>query len=348
MDRRGEIVRRFLQAPLNQSRFREFFELCHASTIGLLKYYRSRGYPVPIERADLDNALSDLAFTLLGEFLASGPDQPYELIFDYYTRHGVGDFESTPAGDLYDHFRVLLSGYIKKQLFWRRKTENPQAEILKRRIKDILQPPAFERSRGNPGEHVMVSRGQREGTPRKNAPAIPFAALVTLVHETFLESNTRTAWCRAVFTALEGDTTYGDAVPLNELLLAMVQVNAGALEELVPQPTQPVSPEFGPAWQTVDRVVGETVMWARREAVPVFVKRGRLGAEDAEAYLDAVGLYLRDLGYCGDTDPIPQYFREVMPRGSQDRYIKHYKYTFEAVISSSADHFRERLAKEMT
>jgi len=348
LDGRGEIIRAFLQAPLSQSRFRSFFDLCHATTIGLLNYYKSRGYPVPVERADTQAALSDTAYSLLGEFFQATPDERFPLIFDYFARHGMDDFEAAPAEDLYDHFRILLSGYIKKQMFRQRRTEHPQAEILKRRIKDILQPPEYLRFRHNPSNHVMVALVDRAADLREEAAPLPYPVMADMVQQAYYDAHTRTAWCSAVFGRLDLDRGHRNFLPLNDVLLAMVQVNATVLEEVVAGPAKSIPPELGAALQAVDMVVCTTVAWTRESVVPRYVQRGRLTAAESEAYLRAVELYLLDLGYSGGTDPVPLYFREVMPKEAHAEYIKSYKYTFEAVMTSSTERFRELLARKIT
>jgi len=348
MQQRGESIRAFLQAPVSPRRFRTFFDLCCATTIGLLNYYRSRGYPVPIERADVQAALSDLACTLLGEFFQTTSDEPFPLIFDYFSRHGVEDLEAVSAEDLYDHFRVLLAGFVKQQLFRRRKSENPQAEILKRRIKDILQPPDYLRFRPNPSSQMMVARADRSAGLRQEAAPLPYAVLRDLVQQAYYDTHTRTAWCLAVFARLDSECGHRNYLPLNDLLLAMVQVNATELEEVVPGPSEPLPPELGAAYQAVGRVINATVTWSRDHVVPQFVQRGRLAAVDTEAYMKAVELYLLDLAYSGGTDLLPRYFREVMPVESHAQYLKTHKYAFEAVIRGSTERFRELLAQEIT
>lgn len=348
MQERGECVRAFLLAPLSRRGFGAFFELCCATTVGVLKYYRSRGYPVPIERADAPGAYHDLACEILGEFFARRTDEPCGLVFDYFARHGVTDFETLPADELYIHFRVLLSGFVKKHLFHRRKTENPQAEILKRRVKDILGPPAFVRFRGNPSGHLMVARADREGRLRSHAPPLPQELVLDIAAQTFRESHTRTAWCRAVFERIDEELEYRNCVRLGDLLLAMVEVNAAALEEVVPQASATLSPELDAVQRTIECGVRETVAWASLEIIAPFVVRGRLQPDDRQAYLRAVEMYLLDLAFSGGTDPIPRYFREVMPAARHASYLADHKYTFEAVISRSVEHFRELLAGQVT
>lgn len=344
----GETIRRFLQNPLDRSCFRSFFDLCHSMTVGLLKYYRSRGIAVPIEQADHDKALSDLAITMLGEFMQSHPQRPFELIFDYFDRHEMSCVDDVPVEQILDQFRILLSGFVKKRLFRWRKTENPQAEILKRRIKDILQPPEYERYTDENGNRWMVALATGKSNSHGDGPIIPFDQLLILVQEAYLHSHTRTAWCHAVFAALERESAYRHALILSDLLLAMVEVNARELEEVAPCPSRPLSPEIGAVLQSVDRIIDATLIRMRQSPIASFYASGRITETEGEGLIAATRLYLMDLGYGGSTDSLPQYFRETMPVDEHERYIKRYKYVFESIVAAAVADFREQLARKMT
>lgn len=348
MSRPGEIVRAFLLDPRSRRNFDPFFSLCHSTAIGFLRYCHSRGYQLPLHRADRDAAFSDLAVSLLAELFRSEPERPFAPIFDYFDRHNLADYQATDESELYRHFKVLICGFVKRQLFRLRKVENSQAEILKRRVKDILRSSEYVRLETDYEEPVKVARGESAQNLRENSPPLPVDRLREIVEKAYIDSLNRLEWCENIFRALDAEKDYQNAVGLNELLAIMVSVNAEALQELLPRPDEPSTPETEAMRSFLDDMIEQTVDWAEKNVIGDFAGKDRIKAAQARAYRRALENYLLDLCHCGETDSIPQYFREVMPPADRDCYLSRHKYMFERVISESVSYFTSRLKEQTT
>lgn len=344
----GEIVRGFLLDPRSRSSFDTFFSLCHSTAMGFLRYCHSRGYSLPLHRADREAAYSDLAVTLIGELFRSEPGRAFAPIFDYFERHHLTNFQSVSGAELYRHFKTLICGFVKRQLFRLRKVENSQAEILKRRIKDILRSREYIKIETDYDEPVKVASAKSAQNLRENAPPVPSERLREVVEQAYVESLSRSEWCENIFKVLDAEDDYENAVGLNELLALMVSVNAEALQELLPRPNEPVSPETQAMRNFLDGLIQRTVGWAEKNVIGDFALQGRIEISHARAYGRALENYLLDLCHSGETDSMPQYFREVMPPDEHNCYAKQHKYMFERVISESVKYFTGRLKEQTT
>jgi hypothetical protein len=343
----GEIIRRFLESPLDRRRFDAFFQLCYSCTLGFLRYYRSRGYPLPVERANPDLAVSDLALTLLGELFQSENGRPFFPVFEYFERHGMADHDAVSETMLCQHFKILLGGYLKKRLFQLRKSDQHQSETLKRRIKDILQLPDYVRFDDDSTGQISVAMAVHRNNLRSDKQPIQWKTLQETVNRAYTASSSRVNWCHNIFSDLNNNESVQNYLRMNLLLESMVTINEGALQEFCPKPAAPLPPDLGGIKCTVREAVDEAVAWAKKEVLVEFVASGRVSSDDAKLYLLAVERYLLDLGNCGEADRLPVYFREVMPEGRHSEYLDRHRYPFKTVISRSADYFRSRLAEEI-
>lgn len=290
-------------------------------------------------------ALSDLALTLLGELFRSEPDKPFFPIFDYFQRHGLADYAAATESTLYQHFRILIGGYLKKRLFHLRKSEQRQAEILKRRVKDILQPPDYVRLDDQSSLRKSIAKRKYMKDLRPDREPISREVLAETVRRAYVESSNRVNWCDRIFSEINDMKSVQNFLNINHLLESIVKVNGEALEEMCPQPA---SPDLRGIRGAVEEAVRNTVDWARENVLTAFVASGKISPVEANMYLRAVEQYLLDLGNCGETDKLPVYFREAMPDSEQGEYRERHKYPFRTVISKSADYFRSRLAEGMT
>ncbi|UCD64248.1 MAG: hypothetical protein JSW34_02085 [Candidatus Zixiibacteriota bacterium] len=348
MSRPGEIVRAFLHDPCRRGNFNPFFALAHSTAVGFLRYYHGRGYQLPLHQADQEAAYSDLAVTLLGDLFRSQSRKPFAPVVDYFERHSLEEGRSVSDAELFRHFKTLICGYVKKQLFRLRKTENSQAENLKRRMKDILRPPTFIRIESGYNEPSRVALAKWRDNLRADAPPVSFDRLRQIVQRAYVQSLSRTEWCQKIFELLNAEDDTRNFVYLNDLLTIMVSTNAEALQEMLPPLYRPASPETESMRRSVDCLVDQTVGWAEQNVIAEFILKGRLAACEGRAYCRALENYLLDLSYCGDTDSIPQYFREVTPADQHGSYLARHKYTFETVISASVKYFREKLKEKST
>jgi hypothetical protein len=93
---------------------------------------------------------------------------------------------------------------------------------------------------------------------------------------------------------------------------------------------------------TIENAVAPSACSLRKWLLNGFVLKERLDAEKAERFIEASSIYLQDCAYTG-ADPIPDYFRHVMPECEHIHYLSKYKYIFEATIDRAKEEFRENI-----
>jgi hypothetical protein len=200
-----EVLKRFLEEPRSGERFDAFFELCYRHVLGFLRYFRARGFLLPIEQKSDGDRFSDLAFDILGPFLKSPGNRPYVLVFDFFRRQGITDFNCADSVKLYDLFRSLLFGFTRQELIRIKGTEDPQLKYLKRRFKDVLKGGEYTSfSTGNdPTEYIRLANAETD--KHENRPMIPYDRLTALAENAYHQSKGRKEWCRNIFDALNAE-----------------------------------------------------------------------------------------------------------------------------------------------
>jgi len=318
------------------------YRVCLSQTIAYLRTLQASGRILPVEKSKRENPLADLACDLLGGLLQSRDDAPYFIVFDYFKRHGVVDFESADPEEIYWRFSVLMRGYIKKELSRMPGDRDPQTDLLKRRFKDILRGPEYGDFIAPDGKSRCVHLADNRDNLRPDNPPISVDELERLVAEAFADSNNRREWCRKCFQMLNRMTEYQNFVRLSDLLTEVIKVNSEHLELYC-------GPGFHPSAE--DAVTEDMLAQAREQAIVYiknhslrrFLRQGRLTDNEAEKLIVAVEHYLTDMAQNGNPDPIPEYFRLVMPKSQHRFYLKRYKYFFETVINEALEEFRRFL-----
>jgi len=353
----GRIVRAFLISPLNRKTFDSFFKTCYSHTLGYLRYLKAKGFQLPLEHRSDGDPFGDLAIDLLGTFLRSTKDKPFPIVFDYFKKVGISDPDQADPDDIYHHFTLLLRGHIRQQLSRLKAQQDPQIDHLKRRFKEILIAPRFGSMQGSSGEECLFliqhSRNLRGGNRSQARPStsklpIPYDELLQIVERAYLKSTSRTAWCLNIFELLNETTEYQNLVKKHELLAAIVSVNAKYIDADGLQPTGLPTAENALLMRDIEEAIAQTLVWLGETVLSGFVRKGRINGDEAERFRAASERYLSDLAHTGETDPIPQYFREVMPESEHDRYLSEYKYIFETTINDAVEDFKERLKKKTT
>jgi len=344
----AEIIRAFLISPLRRSCFDRFFRLCCTETTAHLRRLCAAGWQLPEDQVQHENSLTDLACDLLGPFLASEKDRPFYTVFDYYQHHGITDFACVDADDLERHFRILLRGFIGKELTVIRGLYNPQVKNLKRRIRETLNDSDYT-SKVWPGEkHESVIATRHQQALRDNLPPLPRYQLIALVRQAFRLSYSRTRWCAAIFELLNDKVEVRNALSLGELVSVMVAVNAefvdaaGHFVGRLPDPTE----EYLRKRITV--AIEESLDWLGTSVITRFISKGRLATSDGPLVLQACRRYLSDLGLTGLTDSVPAYFMALKPKLTQATYIRQYKYVLDTAVSRGLDELRRRLREDST
>jgi len=306
---------------------------------GYLLYLQQKGHRLPLDSYSRESAVDDLALDVLGSLFQSKPVRPFHVIFDYYRSFDLEEFDGEDEQKLWDLFEKLLRGHIHQELSRLKKNYGSQAEILKRRFKDILKDEAYAGVMHGYTEFVHL----KSTAPDFALPIIPFEKLSIIVEDAFTRSSNRAGWCRFVFELLGGEAKYCSAIPRSDFLRAVVSVNAAFLEIPEFAPRSLPGARDGAIRNAVSEIQRQSLAYVAEDVIAPFVKKNRIKARDAERYLAACERYLEDFGHDGDTDAIPGYFREVMPQEYCDRYLDDFKYIFETVLQRAREDFSARL-----
>jgi hypothetical protein len=345
----NEIIRSFLDHPLDRTRFGAFFELIYRDTLGTLTYLKRKGYRFPDPTGSAPNRLNDLAIDILGAFLAgSTVGQPYPIVLDYFRRAHEQTRSAEQKSDLHPLLLGLLRGFIRQELSRLLKQDDPQIDNLKRRFKDLLNATEFATISFDGSSSELVFLSQHRAALRPDRPLIPYGELELIARETFAESHTRADWCRAIFDRINAATDFQNLVRKHELLRAVIIVNMEFLEIDAWQPSGLPRPRQALLRKIADQALDETLAWTKESIIAEFLAKKRISSEEADLLYLAAEKYLTDYAFDGQTDAVPAYYREVMPEAYHARYLKDYKYVFETIVSKSVENFVERLKNDST
>jgi hypothetical protein len=338
----------FLKEPLNKKYFNLFFHDCFCQTIGYLRYLKAKGFALPLNNVGNGNPFHDLAIELLGNFLQSRKDAPFYLIFAYFEKNQELAFTAENTDRLYEHFLILLRKHIRQGLTRLRKQENPQLDNLKRRFKDILSADNYACKGFDNSSANYIYQKKSENNLRLSGEPISYEHLTRISEESYLHSKSRSEWCANIFDMIDSLEEYQNFVKFHELLSAVITVNAKYVEIDGFNPSPVASPDYGLLKEAVEQAKSDSLQWARSNLIEKFIEKGRISPEDGRRFLCAVEKFLDDFGYDGSTDPIPDYYREVMPAEKYCNYLREHKYIFETIISNTLDFFKEKLKTNPT
>ena len=343
----AEILRAFLNRPLHKRNFDRFFRLCCSEVVIYLRILRASGWRLPEDQVQQENTLHDIAYDILGAFLANRPNLPFFVIFDYLKRHRLSP-EEMPSDEFVKHFRFLIRGFTRKELTLLRGLMDPQIRNLKRRLNDILAGDEYASALCFDDREESDYLLRNAKNLRSDCSVIPRDALDQIVRDVYQVSRSRSEWCTGIFQLLNEQTEFRNAIPRSLLISVCVAVNAemvdasGLITGHIPTPTEEH------LRQATRRAVSETLDWLLSSVITPFVARGRLSAEDAPYVLTACCTYLQDLIQDGDADKIPQYFISLKPGLSQSDYLIQYKYVMDTVTNRALSELRRRLRKNPT
>lgn len=303
---------------------------------------------MPTERQSDSHALADLAMDMLGTFLQSSNEQPYWVVFDYFNRIEIDDIVNTDDDELYHQFRILLQGYVRKELSRLRGGTDPQIHNLKRRFKDVLKEPEYIVSRidGNCIDLVYLRKHQHN--LRDTLPPLSYESLTTIVEKAYLNSTNRKQWCQGVFELVDSHEVCQNLVKKHELLSAAVAVNLRYCDLDGIRPTKLTSPDHGLIVRAINEARSETLDWMRESVLNKYVRKSQITQDEANRFRVAFEQFSTDLAHVGEVDLLPVYFREVMPDDKHDQYLEDYKYVFETAMDSAKEDFLSRLKKKST
>lgn len=334
----------FLRAPLDRRCFNAFFDECLRQTIHCLNSLRARGYRLPVVGETNVASLRDLAYGILGSLMRTERgEKPYHVVIDYFNSKGITDPRDTPADRLGNLMTALLWSFTRQELFRISGQEDPQKANLKRRLGDVLDGPTYttETTPGIQTEYVYQTANR--DNLRVGCPMLSYDGLQRLAESAYLESCNLSQCCAAIFADLNGMSEVQNRLRRHELVSAVVSVVLRYLDTDGFQTPAQSTPEGDFDAGTMNQARESTIVWLAETVIREFVEKGRITKGIGDRFALAADQYLIDLSTHGNTDPIPQYFREVIPECEHGKYLETYKYVFETVMSRAVEEFRRRL-----
>jgi hypothetical protein len=341
----AEILKDFLTSPHNAGRQRAFVEMCVRLTIGYLRHFKAKGWSLPINQQTGGNPCRDLAMDIAGSLLASRKGSPYIKVFDFFRLRGLTDFGCADASELYDAFKSLLYKFTRQERSNLLDEEDPQKALLKRAFRDVLKADEFLTWNPPGASSECVSAAEFAEDKRHGCPPISPEHLLWLVEKTYLTSRNRREWCRAIFDRLSYLEPVQNFIERYRLMQAVIIVNTKYLDLEGIVPSSLPSAEHALALSAIERARAETLDWAQKAVLDRFITKGRLSGDHAGRLLLACQRFLVDYAHSSDIDPLPVYFREVMPESEHLRYLKHFKHVFETLIHRAREFFEIRARK---
>ena len=332
----------FLNKPLNRQYFDAFFKLCYQKTISRLGCLKQKGHRIPSEPDAINNALSKLTMDILGSFLRSDTNKPYVVIFNHFNKLKITDYSQTDSEEIFNQFKLLLSGYTHQELSRIKKETDPQLDHLKRRIKDIIKQPEFAtfNEESYHIEYVCLAGDKTENL--NNHPLIPYDELLNLVEEAYYISKNRNEWCRNVFKILDKTPEVQNRLKKHELISAMININIKYVEADGLRPSRLPDADYQLYKNDIEDAKKQSLLWLESEILQRFIQKGNITKEESQRFILAADIYLTDMIYSG-VDLLPVYFREVMPESKHSRYLKDYKYIFETSLYKTEEKFKNRI-----
>ncbi|MEW5995899.1 MAG: hypothetical protein AB1744_16100, partial [Candidatus Zixiibacteriota bacterium] len=202
--------------------------------------------------------------------------------------------------------------------------------------------------RTNPAHEEYICLARTRNNLRENLPPASYDDLLAIAEQAYLKSTSRSEWCRRILELIDEKSDVQNCVRKSELLSAVMAVNSkyADLDGLFPQ--RGWTPEDTLLLKRAEQAINQTLGWLEQTVLADFIPKGRLTPEEAKRFIQAARCYLNDMVHCGQTDLIPQYFRENLPPGTHARYLRDYKYLFETAINKAVAEFRRRLGPEST
>ena len=337
-------IKKFLLAPLSRRNFNRFYEICYQEILGYLYYRKTIGYKITESFADGLRSYQDLALQILHDFLHTKKGPTGTIILDYFKRHAL-DLSTLNDDEIYQHFSILLRGFVKRALSRVWAKNDPQIGKLRRRIRDVLNTPDFVVKETTENSSPIVYLRENNAFLRKDKPSIPDELLRAIVEKAFNQTTKRNEWCRRVFELLKELPEYANFIEKYRLIETMLAVNREFLsvDNLLVSPVKSTGIEL--LKHEIAKEREETVKWVQENVIGKYLLNKRIDSREAQDIRAALELYLLDFSTHGETDKIPQYFFHIRADVAQKTYLEKYKYVFETVIGKALDDFKARLKK---
>lgn len=339
----GQTIANFLMRPADRIRFGAFYQVCWIHTCGVLRHLQRVGWSLPLDQFASDHPINDLAIDILGSFLRTAKGRKYGVVLDFFDTRPCETDTEPDTRTRYDQFCSLIVGFVKQEVRRLRPQVDPQRENLKRRFKDILTGPDYAVPPIDGSACDLVCSVAALSCPRSDRPLISYENLREMALTTYQVNLSRSQWCRAIFTALQESIGVANHVRRSDLLRAVVAANMAQVDTFcaVTEPASRVDPTLFEG--DIHSAREQALQSLRTDLLPRFVRQGRLSSEESTLLARGAELYLIDLAYSPGVDKLPDYFREVMPADTHDRYLKDYKYVFETTVQHAERKFKEIL-----
>lgn len=345
---RAAVIRQFLISPRNRKCFCHFFDVCVAETSRYLRRLKASGWRLPGDQFQAESALADMVEDALAELFASRKNRPYYHILDYFSRHGISDFKNVADDELVRRFNILLHGFVRRWVTSTKDEVDPQIANLKRRIAETVRSPGYHILRLPGDTGATVCAAECESRLRTDCPSIPCDKLYHLVLGAFNDTMNRSDWCTRIFALLDVETDFRNAIPLVELVSAMIAINAeyvDALEYVQERPTGPLG-EY--RLRKIRAAVVQACRWMKQTGVAVYLRKERVSPDEAAAIFRSCRDWLVDLCLSGEADSIPSYFFNYRPEVSQQEYQDRYKNAMDSITHKALEEVRRILREDST
>ncbi len=238
---------------------------------------------------------------------------------------------------------ILLRSFVRQELFRLCRQYDPQKANLKRGLTQVFEELEYGHTSAANSNSEYIFLARNSSSLRLDRPMIARDRLRQLVEDAFLQSTSRRQWCLRIFDLLNELQEVQNRLRNHELLSAAVAVNLQFMEFDCMRPSKLPNPEDDFDAETLNEARRKAVECIRETVIRDFVTKGRITEEVGARFAVAADKYLTDLSAHGNSDPIPDYFREVMPKEEHAQYLEKYKYVFETVINRAVEEFRSRL-----
>ncbi len=333
----ASIIRRFIINPRDRDAFNDCLKLTNSLAINYLRHLRCRLQRIQNQYSNPDTIISDISMDVLGEFFQSRPGKPFFIIFDYFKRHGITNFDEIPDGDLIDHFRNLFFGFCRRKIGHLKAESDPQVANLKRRFHEIINEPQYSiiKLPGANDDYVCLEKN-REQIP-SDGRIIELTQLLDIVREAFAKSKTRTQLVLKIFELLDDYTEYARCIRKTDLIIALIEVNCSFVDDTYSDIADKYGFEISRVRELGGKYLLELMNKLKAKYIDRYIEKGKLGKKEADWILKAVSEYLEDFLGSGDTESIPSYFREHFPEEYHGRYATDYKYIFDTIFRMGKD-----------
>lgn len=343
----ASVVRAFLIDPKERRAFEAFFKLTNRITVGYLRYLQGRIQQIQTQYSNPDSLLNDIATDILGEFFQSKSGKPFFIIFDYFKRHGLTDFDKISDGDLIDHYRNLLFGFCRKKIGHLRGEGDPQVANLKRRFNEIIaeRPYLAFKMSGNKIEYVCLEKNRPATLLDKET--IGFDQLLEITRKAFSVVKTRTQLVAKIFEILEDYTEYAPFVRKTDLIIALIEINCSFIDDTYSDIPDKYGFEISRVRELGMKYIPQVLEILHTNYINMYVSKGKLSGEKPVWVINAARAYLEDFLASGSEDSVPSYFREHFPEKYHECYATDYKYIFDTVLPRGKERLIEKIRNNL-